>query len=310
MSAKTGFAPQYTTTLAVETQVKAGTITSSPGPMSSAARIRWSAVVQLVAAYACLTWWRSANAFSKAATRGPWVSQPSTSGARAACHSSSPVLGSAMAMLRGLSGIGQSRCAAADRDFRFMRPAPVDDALQAFLQTDGSLESNLFACPHGRADAVAHERRLAARRVVDLLFAAGQLDDHFRERLERSALAGADVVEAVDDRAAHRAQVGFRAVLDRNEIERLAAVAHDRGALALVDCVKHFHDHRDVGALVVLPRAVNVHVTQTDDRQAVAVVEGTRHRFARDFRRAVEILVVERMVLVHWLLHRVAVYRS
>jgi len=37
MSQKTGFAPRYSTTFAVETQVKAGTSTSSPGESPSAA---------------------------------------------------------------------------------------------------------------------------------------------------------------------------------------------------------------------------------------------------------------------------------
>lgn len=46
MSQKTGFAPMYLTTLAVEIHVKPGTITSSPGPRPSAATAMWSAVVQ------------------------------------------------------------------------------------------------------------------------------------------------------------------------------------------------------------------------------------------------------------------------
>ena len=50
MSQKTGRAPMYSTTLAVATQVKAGTMTSSPGFNPSAATATWSAVVhELVA---------------------------------------------------------------------------------------------------------------------------------------------------------------------------------------------------------------------------------------------------------------------
>ena len=50
MSTKFGVAPWYSTTFAVEIQVKAGTITSSPGPSPSAATAKCRAVVpELVA---------------------------------------------------------------------------------------------------------------------------------------------------------------------------------------------------------------------------------------------------------------------
>ena len=52
-SQKTGVAPMYSTTLAVETQVKAGTMTSSPGLRPSAATAMCSAVVHELVATAC-----------------------------------------------------------------------------------------------------------------------------------------------------------------------------------------------------------------------------------------------------------------
>ena len=52
-SQKRGVAPMYSTTLAVETQVNAGTITSSPGLSPRTATARCSAVVQDVVATAC-----------------------------------------------------------------------------------------------------------------------------------------------------------------------------------------------------------------------------------------------------------------
>jgi len=98
-SAKTGVAPQYMITLAVATQVKDGRITSSPGPMPMAASIRCNPVVQLLVARAWGVRDLWAKAVSNSATLGPWVSQPEASGARHACHSSSPVDGSAMGMI-------------------------------------------------------------------------------------------------------------------------------------------------------------------------------------------------------------------
>ena len=45
MSTRTARAPQSSTAFAVAGNVYAGTITSSPGPISSARRARWSAAV-------------------------------------------------------------------------------------------------------------------------------------------------------------------------------------------------------------------------------------------------------------------------
>jgi hypothetical protein len=88
----------------------------------------------------------------------------------------------------------------------------------------------------------------------------------------------------------------------------LAAVAKDDRRLALIESIQDLHDNGDVGALVVLSRPINIHVAQADIGQAVSMVEGARHRLSRDLGRAVEVGVVEGMVLVHWLLHRVAVH--
>ena len=54
MSAKTGVAPTYRTALAVATNVREGTMTSSPGPMSSASSERCKAAVHEETATACL----------------------------------------------------------------------------------------------------------------------------------------------------------------------------------------------------------------------------------------------------------------
>ena len=51
-STNTGVAPQYKTTFAVATQVNAGTITSSPGPIPIAANAKCKPVVHEVTANA------------------------------------------------------------------------------------------------------------------------------------------------------------------------------------------------------------------------------------------------------------------
>src|SRR6266700_1872485 len=76
MSQNTGLAPKYSTTLAVDTHVKAGTITSSPGLTSNAATARCSAVVQELAATAWAAPVNAANRSSTALTNGPCTTQP------------------------------------------------------------------------------------------------------------------------------------------------------------------------------------------------------------------------------------------
>ena len=61
-------------------------------------------------------------------------------------------------------------------------------------------ESDLFASAFRRADAISHQRRLAPRRVVDRLIAAGQVDQPFGHLLQRRALPSPDIVEAVGRR--------------------------------------------------------------------------------------------------------------
>ncbi len=66
----------YSTTFAVETQVKAGTITSSPGLRPRIATARCSAVVQEVVATACSAPVYSPKRRSNSWTFGPWTTQP------------------------------------------------------------------------------------------------------------------------------------------------------------------------------------------------------------------------------------------
>ena len=71
MSQKTARPPRYSTALAVATQVKAGTITSSPGPTPMIVMATCNAVVQFETATACFTPVNSANFRSNSATYGP-----------------------------------------------------------------------------------------------------------------------------------------------------------------------------------------------------------------------------------------------
>ena len=74
-----------------------------------------------------------------------------------------------------------------------------------------------------RADAVAHQRRLAARRVIDRLVRAGQV--RAASRRAPSARCASRCRHCRTDRrfGPHRAKIRARAILDRDEIEGLAS---------------------------------------------------------------------------------------
>ena len=89
-SQKTGLRARYSTAFAVDIQVKAGTMTSSPGPSPSAATAMCKAVVQELAALHMAPRMNSENSASKRSTQGPWTTQPVCSGAFSASYSSWP----------------------------------------------------------------------------------------------------------------------------------------------------------------------------------------------------------------------------
>ena len=78
-STSTARAPQSSTTFAVAGKVYAGTMTSSPGPISSASSARWSAAVPDETTAACAVPTASASAASNSPTFAPIVSWPLSS---------------------------------------------------------------------------------------------------------------------------------------------------------------------------------------------------------------------------------------
>src|SRR5262245_28854663 len=93
MSASTGVAPACTIVLTVEQNVSGVVMTSSPGPIPSAARARWSpAVAELTAsAWGAPTY--VLNSVSNRAVLGPVVSHPDRKVAATSVISSSSIVG-------------------------------------------------------------------------------------------------------------------------------------------------------------------------------------------------------------------------
>src|SRR4051794_26660825 len=92
-SAKTGVAPQWTITFAVDGQVIDVVITSSPGPTPSATSERCSAAVHDETASTCSASRYSRMRASSSAVRGPVVSQPERKVSATASTSSSVIAG-------------------------------------------------------------------------------------------------------------------------------------------------------------------------------------------------------------------------
>jgi len=95
MSTNTGTAPAWSTASAVATNVNAGTITWSPGPMPAAVSATWRAAVPLLVAMQCVEPRYLAHSRSRPRTSGangpdrtPRSSTPST-----AARSSAPSTG-------------------------------------------------------------------------------------------------------------------------------------------------------------------------------------------------------------------------
>ena len=145
------------------------------------------------------------------------------------------------------------------------------------------------------------------RLELDSVIGSGKPDHHLAQLLDAGPFPGSHVVELVGGVRLHRADVGGAAVLDVYEVIGLTAVAINLEGLATVDSIEHLHHHRDIGSAVVLARPIHVHVPETHVRELVAVKERAGHCLARDLRRAVEVGVVERVILVHRLLDRISV---
>ena len=82
ISQKTTLPPKSSTTLAVEIQVKAGTIASSPGPKPDAARERCNPLVQEVTAIECAAFVKLDHLSSNSFTFGPCTSHPDLRGSK------------------------------------------------------------------------------------------------------------------------------------------------------------------------------------------------------------------------------------
>ena len=83
------------------------------------------------------------------------------------------------------------------------------------------------------ADAIANERSLAARRVVDRLARAGEFDQHLGQLLQRGSPTGTDIVEAIAGRRLHRPHVGEQVALRHGKaFHHLIAAGADEAAKA------------------------------------------------------------------------------
>src|SRR5262245_4503666 len=122
-------------------------ITSSPEPTPTARSARCSAVVQFETAQAKAAPTKTANSRSKAATSGPWVSQPEVNGRRTASSSACPTDGRAT----GIIGIRVS-ASCTGHPFPLAAP-PGDDLRESLVERHGRDEPEIFCRVPGIGDA-------------------------------------------------------------------------------------------------------------------------------------------------------------
>src|SRR6201991_1049653 len=91
------------------------------------------------------------------------------------------------------------------RNLLDMAAPPVDQPAKSYVEIDFRREADFLLRLLRRTDAVSHQRRLAARRVVDRLVGSGEVQELFGDLLQRRALAGSHIVEAVGRVGSHRA---------------------------------------------------------------------------------------------------------
>src|SRR4051812_9785913 len=76
-----------------------------------------------------------------------------------------------------------------------MALTPLDQPAQTFVEIDCGCEADLLLRALGRSNAVADQRGLAPRGVVDRLVRAGEVQQLFGDFLQRGALPGSNIIE-------------------------------------------------------------------------------------------------------------------
>ena len=324
MSTKTGLAPACRIAFAEAMNVNDGQITSSPGPTPAATSARCSAVVQFETTIA----WRApvyaASASSNSCTRRPWVSQPERTASAAAAASSSPTTGFVIGMRTGrvvpavIGGLhsGKRRQRARACDGGSVRACqqvmvPLREQPQAARQHRPRLEPDHLprllraGLPPRDVDDVAGRRvdRLDVR-------VTGRVAEQRAQVAQAGLDAGPAVEHLVADVRGHRLDVRLGHVLDVDEVHRLEPIPEDDRRLAAAQPLQPADHHLGVGAEDVHPRAVDVERPEHDVLEAVHLVVGAQDLLVGDLRRAVERAVVERVLLVHRQVARVAVDRG
>ena len=79
--------------------------------------------------------------------------------------------------------------------------------------------------------------------------------------------------------------------------------------MRIINFIEHYRNYTRVYCMLILPRAINVHITQANDFQAVAIIIGGAHGFAGNFGSAIKVFIVERVIFSHRNLHGITINR-
>src|SRR5688572_19077530 len=249
-SVKTGRAPAIITASAEYAAESGGVITSSPGPMSSARRIRVIASVPVPTPTACGTRLAAANSVSNASTSGPSTNHPlaitrsiATRIAAASSPGVSALNGTRTGIVRQVLAVVLKRARESLAKFHGRRPS-------------GSRSEQRRI----RIEAADVDRFLLGRPLDEgVAAAAGQLDQQLHQLAMGDVLFAANVERfAIHRVGGARRQKRLDRVVDVNEIANLRAIAEN---LDLAVFERETHEPADESLAVVaqeLTRAVDV----------------------------------------------------
>src|SRR5688572_2945566 len=249
-SVKTGRAPAIITASAEYAAESGGVITSSPGPMSSARRIRVIASVPVPTPTACGTRLAAANSVSNASTSGPSTNRPlaiTRSMADRIAAASSP----------GVSALNGTRTDIV----RQMLAVVGEGAGKAFAQLHLGRPSGLRSEQRRIGVEAADVDRLLVGRPFDegVTAAARQLNEKLDQIAMGEVLFAADVEGVTVHRiGGARRQECVHGIIDVDEVAHLRAVAEHLDLLVLE---REAHEPADESLPVVtqqLARTVDV----------------------------------------------------
>ena len=134
-----------------------------------------------------------------------------------------------------------------------------------------------------------------------------QVENGIAELSDGSLYTGPNVVEFIAGLRLQGQHVGTSNIIDIDKVVGLRTIAIDDGRSANVNLVEHYGDDPRVNSMLILSRAINIHIAKANIVETMPIVKGAAHSLTGDLGGTVKVPVVERMRFGHWHLSRIAI---